>query len=137
MLRLHHLGLAALLGVGACGGLGPAQQNDDVHGGTICDPSGAPAAGHVCDPADVKKATICHVPPGNPSNAHTLCVGVEAVPAHLAHGDHLGACAPCSTDGGTTTNPPPPPSQPPPPPSSGSDGGAAPPLPEGTPPPIT
>jgi len=46
-----------------------------------------------CDPADTKKTTICHVPPGNPSNAHTLCVGNSAVPAHLDHGDFLGTCA--------------------------------------------
>lgn len=35
---------------------------------------------------------ICHVPPGNPGNAHTIVVGAAAVPAHTAHGDTLGAC---------------------------------------------
>lgn len=29
------------------------------------------------------KALICHRPPGNPANAHTLCVGRAAVCAHL------------------------------------------------------
>jgi len=38
------------------------------------------------------QVTICHIPPGNPDNAHTITVGVNAVPAHLAHGDHCGAC---------------------------------------------
>jgi len=38
------------------------------------------------------KALVCHVPPGNPSKAHTLCVGTPAVPAPLAHGDSLGPC---------------------------------------------
>jgi hypothetical protein len=38
------------------------------------------------------KVTICHIPPGNPSNAHTITVGASAVPAHLAHGDTLGPC---------------------------------------------
>jgi len=38
------------------------------------------------------KATICHIPPGNPSNAHTIVIGESAVPAHLAHGDSLGEC---------------------------------------------
>ena len=46
-----------------------------------------------CDPADTKKTTICHVPPGNPSNAHTICVGNAAVPAHLDHGDFVGQCS--------------------------------------------
>src|SRR6476659_8001022 len=38
------------------------------------------------------KVTICHIPPGNPNNAHTITVGASAVPAHLAHGDTLGPC---------------------------------------------
>jgi hypothetical protein len=63
--------------------------------------AGSPDA-RACDPADVKKTTICHIPPGNPANEHTLCVGNSAVPAHLAHGDHVGACnAECGSDGGT------------------------------------
>lgn len=45
-------------------------------------------------PASAKqvKVTICHVPPGNPANAHTITVAAPAVAAHLAHGDTLGAC---------------------------------------------
>lgn len=39
------------------------------------------------------KATICHRPPGNPANAHTITIGAPAVPAHLGHGDSLGPCA--------------------------------------------
>lgn len=38
------------------------------------------------------KVTICHIPPGNPDNAHTISVGESAVDAHVAHGDTLGAC---------------------------------------------
>jgi hypothetical protein len=36
--------------------------------------------------------TLCHIPPGNPANAHTLTVGEPALKAHLRHGDTLGAC---------------------------------------------
>ena len=36
--------------------------------------------------------TICHYPPGNPGNAHTIVVDVASLPAHKAHGDTLGAC---------------------------------------------
>ena len=46
-----------------------------------------------CDPSDTKKTTVCHIPPGNPANAHTICVGNAAVPAHLDHGDFLGTCS--------------------------------------------
>ena len=38
------------------------------------------------------QVTICHVPPGNPDNAHTIVVGAPAVDAHLAHGDFEGEC---------------------------------------------
>ena len=46
--------------------------------------------------ADPKK-TICHIPPGNPNNAHTITVGAPAVPAHLAHGDTSGPCPQASS----------------------------------------
>ena len=36
---------------------------------------------------------ICHVPPGNPANAKTICIDARAVPAHLRHGDTIGACS--------------------------------------------
>jgi len=41
-----------------------------------------------------KKVYLCHVPPGNPSNPQTLCISVNAVPAHLGlhGGDQLGKC---------------------------------------------
>jgi hypothetical protein len=39
-----------------------------------------------------EKVLICHIPPGNPENAHTISVAAAAVPAHLAHGDTLGPC---------------------------------------------
>jgi hypothetical protein len=52
-----------------------------------------------CDPADTQKTTVCHIPPGNPANAHTICVGNAAVPAHLDHGDFVGTCS-CTVDGG-------------------------------------
>jgi hypothetical protein len=54
-----------------------------------------------------KKVLICHVPPGNPANAHTICVGRPATNAHQTHhGDLLGACE---------SEPEPPPDEPPPP----------------------
>lgn len=38
------------------------------------------------------KVTICHIPPGNPGEAHTISVSGNAATAHLAHGDTEGAC---------------------------------------------
>lgn len=34
------------------------------------------------------KVLVCHIPPGNPANAHFIEVSADAVPAHIAHGDH-------------------------------------------------
>lgn len=38
------------------------------------------------------KVQICHIPPGNPANFHTIVVSASAVASHLAHGDIGGAC---------------------------------------------
>ncbi len=39
---------------------------------------------------------LCHVPPGNPDNGHTICIGQKALDKHLAQhsGDHCGPCEP-------------------------------------------
>jgi cytoskeletal protein RodZ len=39
------------------------------------------------------KVIVCHVPPGNPANAHEITVGAPAVQAHIRHGDKEGSCA--------------------------------------------
>jgi hypothetical protein len=39
-----------------------------------------------------QKVLICHIPPGNPENRHTICISINALPAHLAHGDYIGPC---------------------------------------------
>jgi hypothetical protein len=57
-------------------------------------PGGSGGGGKVC---------LCHVPPGNPAAAHTICVGAPAVKAHLGHGDSLGECAVhCGGESGVT-----------------------------------
>ncbi|HWE30070.1 MAG TPA: hypothetical protein VHB97_18800 [Polyangia bacterium] len=98
--------LASALGFAACGGGGDSSVNqatdstDDANAGPACQ-AGKPDP-RACDPADTFKTTVCHIPPGNPANEHTICVGNPAVPAHLAHGDFLGSC--CGQpahDGGT------------------------------------
>ncbi|MBI3185367.1 MAG: hypothetical protein HYZ28_24780 [Myxococcales bacterium] len=60
--------------------------------------SSGPGGGGPTCPAG--KVLICHIPPGNPANAHTICVGQPAEKAHAAHhGDSSGACG--AADGGT------------------------------------
>ena len=67
----------------------PADNSDSA----TCDPNasdGTPSS------SSEHKVVICHYPPGNPANAHTLNVGAPAVDAHLQNhpGDHLGPCGP-------------------------------------------
>jgi hypothetical protein len=50
-----------------------------------------------------KKITICHIPPGNTGNPQTIEIPESAWPAHEAHGDTKGACAP-NTGGNTGGN---------------------------------
>ena len=38
------------------------------------------------------QVVICHYPPGNPSNRHTIVIDASALLAHQGHGDTLGAC---------------------------------------------
>ena len=57
------------------------------------------------------QVVICHVPPGNPDNEHTITVGEPAVDAHVDnHGDSMGSCdadtTTTSTSSTTTTEAP-------------------------------
>lgn len=66
------------------------QSHLDNHPGDSLGP--CPEDGGPPDDQYAEKVLICHIPPGNPGNEHTISVSVNAVPAHLGHGDHLGAC---------------------------------------------
>lgn len=39
------------------------------------------------------KVKVCHIPPDDPANFHTITINAKAVPAHLAHGDAPGSCS--------------------------------------------
>jgi hypothetical protein len=44
------------------------------------------------------KVQVCHIPPGNPGNFHTITISENALQAHLGHGDIAGSCfAHCDT----------------------------------------
>ncbi len=62
--------------------------------------TGLAAADGPCEEGPNGKVTICHVPPGNPNNAHTISVSTNAADAHLGHGDYCGPCesAMCADD---------------------------------------
>jgi len=70
-----------------------------------------------CEPAQTPEGTppeeqaarvdVCHIPPGNPENAHTITISENALDAHLAHGDNTGACEPTQPVGkGDPVRPP-------------------------------
>ncbi|QRK11104.1 hypothetical protein JQX13_14140 [Archangium violaceum] len=98
--------------VGGCGGTqfpqeenAPNFQGDNLGAGESTGGGGGvegPSSG-----GDDWWVTLCHIPPGNHSRAHTITVGQPAVKAHLKHGDRLGACegsdagTPPDQDGGT------------------------------------
>ncbi len=45
------------------------------------------------------KVTICHFPPDNPDNHHTIEISENDLAEHLAHGDILGSCSLLDADG--------------------------------------
>ena len=51
-----------------------------------------------------EKIAICHIPPGNPDNAHTIVISVNALEAHLRHGDVIGGCS-TQEEGGPSDEP--------------------------------
>ena len=44
----------------------------------------------------------CHTPPGNQANAHVINIPEAAWPAHIAHGDFVGASCACEATGGAS-----------------------------------
>jgi Putative Ig domain len=52
----------------------------------------------------VEQVVICHVPPGNPGNEHTIIVGETAVDAHVDnHDDTVGPCDIATSTSSTTS----------------------------------
>ncbi len=53
------------------------------------------------------KVSVCHVPPGNPSNPQQICISPNAVPAHLAQVSFIGPCGNTCTATNPSVAPPP------------------------------
>jgi hypothetical protein len=57
-----------------------------------------PLSAALCGQGNNIKFKVCHVPPGNPSNSHGICISVNALNAHLTSGSnghqncYLGDC---------------------------------------------
>ncbi len=64
----------------------------DTSWDTLCGFEAQELCGDLCCCEEETHITICHIPPGNPGNAHTITISVNALPAHLAHGDTIGEC---------------------------------------------
>ncbi|RME38363.1 MAG: hypothetical protein D6788_07590 [Planctomycetota bacterium] len=80
--------------VGACECVvGDADDSDDSENNDSGDSDDSDGDGPGTTNNGVPKVQICHVPPGDPSNAHTIVVGQPAVNDHLDHGDTIGACS--------------------------------------------
>ena len=56
-------------------------------------------------PVGIEQVVICHVPPGNPGNEHTIIVGEPAVDAHVDnHDDTVGPCDIATSTSTTSTS---------------------------------
>jgi hypothetical protein len=110
-MRLHSIVTSSAVLAVLCsmlmGGCGAGSQGDESSSPTLRD--GELNGSTAVDLPE--KVTICHVPPGNPANAHTLVVSVSGWENGHSHhkGDHLGPCegesdggVPSSEDGGTS-----------------------------------
>ena len=88
MRHVHHILGAFLLALAtsACGGTAEDLDIDSSAESLVA----TSVAG--CHRSPPKKVTTCHIPPGNPANAHEITISERALRAHLAHGDNLGAC---------------------------------------------
>jgi len=60
--------------------------------------------GYMSAIAGAEKVSICHIPPENPSNAHTLSIAPAAVDAHMDHGDYTGECVTPEESGAETAS---------------------------------
>ena len=60
--------------------------------------SGSAASGHGPAASQYQyRVVICHLTRSKKHPAHTITVSSASVPAHLRHGDHLGACTGAET----------------------------------------
>lgn len=94
MLPKNHFRLSILAGIGFAtifSGCITGQDSKVTNDEALLRQSGQTAFSPTSQGAGIIKVDICHIPPGNPGNAHIITVGSPAYDAHMAHGDM--ACA--------------------------------------------
>ncbi|NNF22636.1 MAG: HYR domain-containing protein, partial [Saprospiraceae bacterium] len=67
----------------------------DIHGCTETNEVEVNVVNPLCTSGNNPKVSVCHRPPGNPSNEQTICISANAVDNHLdndVHQDCLGSC---------------------------------------------
>jgi len=89
---------------GSTGSTGSTQAEKDRHNESNIKKHSDDVVLVLSSSTSVVRVTLCHIPPGNPGNAHTITVGSPAVAAHLAHGDSEGACDSVSGSTGDTSS---------------------------------
>jgi hypothetical protein len=96
-IKLAALGIVCTLA--ACGGSVSSNGSIDAQAEALSKQINVSASFILANTGPDGKVTICHYPPGNRANAHTISVGMPAVEPHVRlHGDTIGPCG--STDGG-------------------------------------
>ena len=76
-------------------GSGDDGSGDDGSGGNDDIEPGQEFNDQVCNIGNTPKILVCHVPPGNSSAAHTICISEQGwLNGHMPHheDDHKGAC---------------------------------------------
>jgi hypothetical protein len=98
-MKKHFVGTVVAVALGSAF-IGCIAETDERTGEAQLPQSDAEVAAN-CTLNNPKKIAVCHIPPGNPANWHTICISKHAVKTHEDHhGDHLGACQPDSGGGG-------------------------------------
>ena len=90
--KLQQITILTLAAILIAGGFGLTQLAYSTGSGTdkkVDDKKGQSAKQNEDDD---EKIEICHIPPGNHGNAHTIVISKSALQAHLSHGDHDDEC---------------------------------------------
>ena len=107
-------GLAVVAAFAAPGDGGPSGAQEETPTATETSPAETPTETSTSTPTATPTATpdptaegpsdsvdVCHKPPGNTDNAHTISINESSLEDHLSHGDDAEAC----TSNGTPESP--------------------------------